>query len=266
MRRPSSSGLGVTLALALLVVGAGGCSQTTEDEDAPADGVAAISRSFPDLALETAGLLTLSEGGICSGTLIAPNVVVTAGHCLRSKPTAFYLGRGAAITTSEPASKALSVMKKHVVVDAVVFPSFDRARAFADNGASYYCDANTIDVGLVRLEQAVTSPAPTPIGDQPPLGTRCDTVSFGTFEDRETKRQTTHERRSVARLVDPSSVFRIQTNNLTAVTHPDDAGGGLFCHEKLVGVLSCGTHSADDHAALPILRGWISATSSEWAL
>jgi len=57
----------------------------------------ALQGGTPDAGDAAVGLLWVEAGGFCSGALIAPDVVLTAGHCTGSAIAAFYLGAGQAI-------------------------------------------------------------------------------------------------------------------------------------------------------------------------
>lgn len=247
----------------------GGCAHAErmggDDEASASD---AILGGTADEIHETAGLLTLPTQGFCGGTLVAPNVVATAAHCMKDVPSAFYLGKGVPITVFDPPSKALSTMKRYEVEDAVVFPAFDRARAFdgnADATNAYVCDEQTIDMALVKLRTKVEGLAPTPIGEAPAVGAPCEVVGFSTYRAPGATYETTHQRRMAQRRVQESPPFRIFSAALDGRTRRGDSGGGLFCAGKLVGVLACSSDSRDDHAGLDKLRGWIDLQIRTWA-
>lgn len=258
-----STSLAALTALALAV----GCAAPSGEPDA-AEASEAVMGGVVDETHPTAGLLILPTQGICGGTLVAPNVVATAAHCMKETPTAFYLGKGAPVTVLEPASKALAKMTRHEVSAGVIFPTFDRARGFAadvDASTEYVCDEGTIDLALVRLRAPVSGLAPTPMAPAPSVGTECEVVGFSTHKEPGATFETTHERRMAHRRVETSPTYRVFSTALDGRTRRGDSGGGLFCAGKLVGVLACSSASRDDHAGLEKVRGWIDWQIKEWA-
>jgi hypothetical protein len=77
-----------------VVLGLSGCSGAAEPETALAEAIGTVSEAIAGGQIDTSdtavvGLVSLAQGGIgaCSGTLIAPNVVLTAHHCVASITT-----------------------------------------------------------------------------------------------------------------------------------------------------------------------------------
>ncbi|MBK6692895.1 MAG: hypothetical protein IPG50_11950 [Myxococcales bacterium] len=66
---------------------------------------------------------------------MAPNVVLTAAHCMGQTLSAFYLGQGVPITIFDERTKALKSMRRFAVREVMVFPSFEVARAFRPDGS-----------------------------------------------------------------------------------------------------------------------------------
>lgn len=220
-----------------------------------------------DTAHPTAGLLVLPTQGYCGATLVAPNVVATAAHCMKETPTAFYLGKGAPVTVFESVEKAFAKMTRYEVSAGVVFPSFDRTRFGSEESAwnEYVCDTNTIDVALVRLKTKVPNLTPTTMAPAPAVGTACEVVGYSTHKEPGATYETTHERRMAHRKVETSPPYRVYSTSLDGRTRRGDSGGGLFCAGKLVGVLSCSSESRDDHTALEKVQPWIDWQIKEWA-
>ena len=98
------------------------------------------------------------SGGLCSGTFIAPTVVLTAGHCLSLDPVAAAVGIFPDGVTE-------------VDIDAArweVHPNFDIDRIAVD------------DVAIVVLARPITDVAPLPlVSTAPPPRARAAIIGFG---------------------------------------------------------------------------------------
>lgn len=134
-------GLVVLAAIGLISVHLNGCAATTSDPGGRESGgkdVGAIIGGKPATAYKEAVLVDMYQGGqmaaACSGALIAPNVVLTAGHCVHGfdgwKITAPFAGN----QTAE-SSKGLT---KDWTND------------------EEYVDPNMHDVGLIVLDSSIT--------------------------------------------------------------------------------------------------------------
>lgn len=108
-------------------------AQVTQPDQAIVGGLDVPAGKWPDT------VAVLGETGICTGTLIAPDVVLTAGHCADITPltvianTTNYAGSGGA---------------KVKVLRTVAYPNWD----------------TTYDVSIVILAQPITSVTPRAIG------------------------------------------------------------------------------------------------------
>lgn len=254
------------LAAAVATAGLAGCAAPApEDDEEATDGTSAIVGGTADDDHPTAGVLVWSDGGICGATLVAPNVVATAAHCLKTQPKDFYLGKGKAITALEPRDKALSTMKRYAVAEMALFPAFDRKLAFeTEPSRDYVCAEETMDVALVRLASPVTDLEPTRLGGAPAVGAACEVVGYSTNRTKGATYETTMERRSANRKVTSTPTLRILSANVDGRTMHGDSGGALFCKGKLVGVLSCSSASGDDHARLDRVEAWIDQRLAAW--
>src|SRR5262245_29061728 len=116
---------GTHLNLALLV-GLGGCvagQSESIDDTFSLDDIKAEQGGFSDSGHKAVGLLDLG-GGFCSATLVAPDVVVTAAHCVAGQqPVAFYTGAGRP-TTSPSIDFEAAGMTGTPVADSAYFPGY----------------------------------------------------------------------------------------------------------------------------------------------
>src|SRR5437764_683576 len=81
-----------------------GCGAPTADDastDAEAAAVdpAGIQGGAVDAGDPAVGLVWIRGGGFCSGALIAPDLVLTAGHCVEQEVAGFYTGTGSGALT-----------------------------------------------------------------------------------------------------------------------------------------------------------------------
>ncbi len=139
-----------TLALGLLFSSA--CMSTeSEHVDSASQqilgGVAASVGDFPTT-------VAISNGGLCTGTLIAPDLVLTAAHCI----TPSLLGAG---------SQDQVTSQTQVILDTdSIFNGSGRAIQAVETIPHPNFSINALgddDIGLIRLQTAVTDRTPTPI-------------------------------------------------------------------------------------------------------
>jgi Trypsin len=216
------------------------------------------------------GMLEFTSGRIGTGTLVAPDVVLTAGHVIGGDIKAFYTGAG--LATPPWASTASSEsMTRHDVAEKVKHPSYECTSDCAT------WSGRSLDVGLVRLKEAVGGFTPIALDDVAPprVGDDCTTVGFGLHlldaggPDAEAlfdaKRRRSAEERVVELL---SDVIHVTWSS--GIADHGDSGGPLFCGQRLVGTVAYHTDGDDvDHrdefyarvdAALP----WIKETLARW--
>jgi Trypsin len=119
----------------------------------------------------------------CTGELIAPDVVLTAGHCFDAaqgeqdldphvRMDSFYVGQGTAIESGDDNWEPATANMQKFTVDAFVRPS--------NYAPSSSCPPSDLDVAVAHLAMPV--PGVTPLGiakSAPPAGASVTTVGFG---------------------------------------------------------------------------------------
>lgn len=157
----------------------------------------------------------LSSG--CTGTLVTPTVVLTAGHCVASTVRTFTV-------TVNGQSRAISVAAQKG------FPGYSMF------GAG--CPANKRDLGMIKLATAVTDIAPLAMAGVPDTGTSCLAVGYGVHNkdgggvEHATKRSASE---TITGFGDHTTIVVWGDG----VADHGDSGGPLLFSEQIVGTVSC---------------------------
>jgi secreted trypsin-like serine protease len=225
-----------------------------DSNEAPGSNTSDIQNGFVDNGDPAVGLL-IGNGGnyFCTGTLIAPDVVLTAGHCVNeARFTEFYLGTGS------PNTAPWLDMQRHEVIDQAGHPSYHPLNAPTD------CPDSGFDIGLVHL--AVPLQGTTPLNyttSVAPAGAQCKTVGFGVHSN------TVGQKRDATVSVTSVGATYYGVVEVTGIPDHGDSGGPLFCASQIVGTTSCGrdespTHTTGYFSRIDGAAPWITSTIQTW--
>lgn len=188
----------------------------------------------------------------CSGTLVSPTAVLTAGHCANLIGTSDKYAVAFGSDASQPTRRVQ-------VVEQVTHPQYTAM------GAPY-------DFAMLRLAQPVTDVAPAVLGTAPlsqaDVGAPIRHVGFGVSDEaagtgRGIKRTVTY----AITEVDPDVVW----SGGSGQTCEGDSGGPGFLGrdggEQLVGVVSDGPncHDAGWDGRADLVADWVGQTAAAWA-
>jgi hypothetical protein len=185
------------------------------------------------------GMIGFASGGVCTGTLISPTVVLTAGHCIQNAEiTGFYTGAGAPIATSaeDPVPQAIpSNLRKYVVDGVALYPGFDVAQLLS-HGPSKAAP----DLGVLHLATAVTGIVPARVPSGPDAsaaatslvsGKVCWAIGYGRHDVAGVT--TVKEKRTAEIQIASVSDMEITTHRTTfsqnGIGDEGDSGGPLLC-------------------------------------
>jgi len=180
----------------------------------------------------------------CTGTLIAPDVVLTAAHCISAAATTTFL------TTNGTPSATIP----HAVLEKKAYPSW----------VALSCPNPTRDLALFRLASPITDIEPMAYGAVPPRGETCIAVGFG--------RNGTVERRkrSGTSLIEDVLGNSVKVKWGDALAHSGDSGGPLLCNDTIVATAACHndgdgpTHQTEWYQRIDQAKPWIEATIADW--
>lgn len=242
--------------LVLALSGCGGDEAASEPPGVVAG--EAIQGGKKDAQDPAVGLVWLRGGGFCSGTLIAPDVVLTAGHCVADPVESFDTGEGKGTATVGPEPAGGFV--KHKVIDQIAHPSYRSENR---------CPNPTFDVGLLRLAKPIAGATTLAIAKQPPAdGATCRAVGYGVHDDG--AGTTVEQRRTASEKVLALAKSSIKVTAESGIVDHGDSGGPLLCGGHIVGTTSCGkdgvwpAHHEAYYARVDTIDKWIESTVAAW--
>ena len=166
------------------------------------------------------GMLVTKRGSYCTGELIAPEVVLTAAHCIDEPLDAFYTGSRAPV----------SGMRRHAIRDKA------DSRGFIDFFGKHVCPDAGKDIAVVRLAEPVRDIEPLRIGDSMPRrGATCRSVGFGRHNTSVDSYQG-QIKRSADMIVRDVGIWNLKVAFGTGITDSGDSGGPLLCDGEVVGI------------------------------
>jgi hypothetical protein len=193
-------------ALILLVIG--GCAVHSDDAPELANETLAIELGQPEYGLPAVGKFMRGndESDVCTGTLIAPDVVLTAEHCVHGDgwlyyPDGYTSGQGIGFRGAD------------------VYPGFVR------------------DHRLVYLERSLPI-APLPIHPDPQslLGAECLAVGFGVHHDSAGNVTIGNKRSGTVKITSIEPVM-MHVELVTGIGNSGDSGGPLLCDGMIAGTV-----------------------------
>lgn len=160
--------LALVAARALAACGPDSSTQGASDSD--------ILNGSPSSRPEVVLLASSKDKQACSGTILAPDVILTAAHCLGDLKWA-YVGYSKATTDRDTPLSAVdpdggaATWRRYEIVDSAALPGF------IESGCPM---VGTADVALLRLKEPIADVTPATLADvAPAIGDECEVVGYG---------------------------------------------------------------------------------------
>lgn len=217
-----------------------------------------IQGGAEDAADPAVGLVLISGGGLCSGALIAPDVVLTAGHCVAGGTVvSFSIGSG----RKDPVTG---------VLDRTSFPADAQVKnpSYVPGG----CPNPTPDVGLVHLAAPVPDVDPIPYATVPPdpATAVCVSVGFGRHEVAPGGATLIGQKYIASVTLDAVGPSYVKISMGDGIPDHGDSGGPLLCDGFVVGDSSCHkdgnwpAHTVEYSGRIDAVSDWIAGQIAAW--